>query len=233
VDINYNSTVDGNVQAGDDLIKSSGVTVTGTQTSGLSPNSTDPGVSFPPITPPTPSGNLTVADGQTVTLPGGDSVNCNATTRICSYTFMKFGNNARLKTSGGPVTIYVTGPPVPSTNKLADLGSNVTIGDPAHPAQIIAKSDGAQTDSLTFVAQEGFLLYGNIYGKNTDIYLGPKMSVWPYRPTEVFGSIIGRTVRLRHDSNFHFDQAMSNQEVCHNGKFTIRRGTWREVIPST
>jgi Tfp pilus assembly protein PilX len=226
VDIDYNSTVDGNVQAGDDVYISSSVTVTGgPPVWGLSPNPTDPGVPFPSITPPTPSGNLTVADGQTVTLPGGDSVNCNATTRICSYTFMKFGNNARLQTSGGPVTIYVTGPPITSTNKLADLGSNVTMGASGTQLQIVAKSDGSAADALTWVTGDGFRLYGTLYGKNTDIYLGSG--------SQIYGSIIGRTVRARNGSTIHYDQAMSNQAICTNGNFTILRGTWREVIPST
>jgi hypothetical protein len=239
VEIDYSSTIGGNAQAGDDLFKQSGVAVTGTEASGLSPKSTDPGVSFPDITSAqTPTGSLTVGDGQTVTLPEGDPVNCNASTRTCYYTYMKFGNDATLKTSGGPVTIYLTGPPVPSSDvregRLADLGSNVTMG--AHPGtqlQIIAKSDsslvtlsdGSQRNFLTWVTQDGFLFYGSLYGKNTDIYLNYN--------SQVYGSIIGRTIRARSGTKIHFDQALSNREVCHNGKYTIRRGTWREIIPST
>jgi hypothetical protein len=236
VNIGHDATIDGKVQAGDGAFLGTGVTVTGGDpATGLSPNSTDPGVPFPSVTPAqTPTGSLTVGENQTITLPGGDPVNCNATTRICNYTYMKFGNNSTLKTSGGPVTIYVTGPPVASTNKLADLGSNVTIG--AHPGtqlQIITKSDpslvtlsdGSQSDFLTFAALDGLSLYGSLYGKYTDIYLGGN--------SQVYGSIIGRTIRARHDSHIHYDQAMSNQALCHNGKLTIRRGTWREKIPST
>jgi len=225
VEIDYHSTIDGNVQAGDDLFKESGVTVTGTEASGLSPKSTDPGVSFPTITPSvTPTGALTVSADGKVTLPAGTYY----------YTSIKMGDNATLSTSGGPVTIYVAGPPVAGTNKLADLGSNVTIG--AHPGtqlQIIAKSDpslvtrsdGSKTDFLTWVTGDGFRLYGSLYGKNTDIYLGYN--------SQVYGSVIGRTIRARSGTKIHFDQALSNREVCHNGKYTIRRGTWREIIPST
>ena len=225
MEIDYNSTIGGNVQAGDALYKSSGVTVTGTQASGLSPKSTDPGLPFPTITPGvTPAGALTVPAGVTVTLSGGTYY----------YTNIKMGDNAKLLTSGGPVTIYVTGPPVPWTTRLADLGANVTMGaNPGTQLQIIAKSDpslvtlsdGSQKDFLTWVTLDGFRLYGSLYGRNTDIYLNYN--------SQIYGSIIGRTVRARSGSKIHFDQAMSNRELCHNGKFTIRRGTWREMIPST
>jgi hypothetical protein len=216
VEIDYNSTVDGNVQAGDDLYKSSGVTVTGTQANKLSPNPTDPGVQFPTLTPGvTPTGPLTVYANTTTTLSAGTYY----------YTYIKMGDNAKLLTTGGPVTIYVTGPPISWTNKLADLGSSVTLGaNPGTQLNIITKSDGSSTDFLTFAAQDNFTLYGSLYGKNTDVYLGSN--------SQVFGSIIGRTLRARSGSKIHFDQAMSNREVCHNGKFTIRRGTWREMIPS-
>jgi Tfp pilus assembly protein PilX len=224
VEIDYNSTVDGEVQAGAGIFPSSGVTVTGTETSNLSPNSTDAGVPFPTVTPGvTPMGALTVPANGTVTLTAGKYY----------YTNIKMGDNAKLLTTGGPVTIYVTGPPVDWTSRLADLGMNVTMGaQPGTQLQIIAKSDpslvtrsdGSQVDYLQFVAQDGFRLYGSLYGKNTDIYLGYN--------SQVYGSIIGRTVQARSGSNIHFDQAMSNRELCHNGKYTIRRGTWREMIPS-
>jgi hypothetical protein len=230
VDIDYNSTVDGNVQAGDALIKSSGVTVTGTQTSGLSPNPTDPGVLFPTVTASGARPTSGVTPASYVTWTGGLNVPTGATVTFSAGTYyltnISMGDGATLATSGGTVTIYVTGPPITSTNKLADLGRNVTMG--AHPGtqlQLIAKGDGSATDALTWVTGDGFRLYGTLYGKNTDIYLGSG--------SQIYGSIIGRTVRARSGSKIHFDQAMSNQEVCHNGKFTIRRGTWREVIPST
>ena len=148
-------------------------------------------------------------------------------------TNIQMGSNSKLLTIGGPVTIYVTGPPVPLTSRLADLGTNVTMG--AHPGtqlQIIAKSDpslvtrsdGSQVDYLQFVAQDDFRFYGSLYGRNTDIYLGDN--------SQVYGSIVGRTVRARSGTQIHFDQAMANREICHNGNYTIRRGTWRESIPS-
>jgi len=216
VDISYNSTIGGNIQAGDGIFNSAGVTVTGTQSSELSPNPTDPGVPFPTVTPGvTPTGTLTVPAGGTVTLSAGTYY----------YRNISMGDGATLATSGGTVTIYVTGPPITSTNKLADLGRNATMGaNPGTQLNIITKSDGSSADFLTFVAQDNFRLYGSLYGKNTDVYLGSN--------SQVYGSVIGRTIRVRSGSQIHFDQAMSNRELCHNGKFTIRRGTWREMIPS-
>jgi hypothetical protein len=244
VEIDHNGSIDGNVQAGDDLIKSSGVTVTGTQASGLSPNSTDAGVSFPSVTasgaPPTsgitPSSYINPTTG-VLNVPRDGTVTLSAGTYYLTNVIM--GDNATLKTTGGAVTIYVTGQPHQANgSKLADLGSNVTMGAPGTQLQIIAKSDaksdGSTTDYLTFVAQDNFSLYGSLYGKNTDVYLGNN--------SQVYGSIIGRTVRVYSRSStpskIHYDQAMLNQKLCHTDSsfhptFTIRRGTWQEVIPST
>lgn len=223
VEIDYNSTINGNVQAGDGLYKSSGITVSSTETSGLSPKSTDPGVPFPTVTPGvTPTGALKVSAGSTYTLNAGTTY---------YYTNIQMGDNATLLTKGGPVTIIVTGPPVAGTSNLADLGNNVTMG--AHPGtqlQIVTKSDGSTDDTLTWVTGDGFRLYGSLYGKNTDIYLGYN--------SLLYGSVIGRTIRARSGSNFHFDQAMINQKLCHNDstfypRFPIRRGTWQEIVPHT
>jgi predicted acyltransferase (DUF342 family) len=78
-------------------------------------------------------------------------------------------------------------------------------------------------DTADFNAGRNFRLHGSLYGKYTNIRLDDS--------ARVYGSIIGRTVVLHEDSEAHYDQAMQNQQVCHNGKFSIRRGTWREVIP--
>ena len=143
----------------------------------------------------------------TTTLPAGTYV----------YRNVNFSDGTSLATSGS-VKIYITG--------TVSIGDNVTFGShPGTQLQIITKSDGGSYDTATFHPGNNFKLYGSLYGENTDVKLG--------RDAQVFGSIIGRTVNVGRRGKIHFDQAMSNQEVCHNGKFTIRRGTWREVIPST
>lgn len=212
-DVKLDSGVEvwGNVAAGDNIDAGS-ATVHGSQT----PDA--PIQSFPSITPSTtPTGEMNVGNDQTITLPTGDTANCNATTRTCYYTKITFGNNSTLATSsGGPVTIYVTG--------KVELGNNVTLG--AHPGtqlQIITKSDGLDGDPKEFDAGNNFVLYGSLYGKHTNIELG--------NDAVIYGSMIGRKIETDNNTEIHYDQAMVNQKVCTNGKFNIVRGTWREVIP--
>ncbi len=231
----YNATTNkgtnGNIGANDDVKLDSGVvvwgnvaavdeidagsaTVHGTKTEGADTQS------FPSITPgTTPTGELNVGNNQTITLPAGDTANCNATTRTCYYTKVTFGNSSTLATSsGGPVTIYVTG--------KVDLGNSVTLG--AHPGtqlQIVTKSDELDSDPKKFEAGNSFVLYGSLYGKNTDIELK--------NSAQIYGSIIGRKIETGNNAAIHYDQAMANKSVCTNGKYLVLRGTWREVIPGS
>jgi len=134
------------------------------------------------------------------------------------------GNSAAITSSGGaPITIYVTG--------------NVTLGDSAtlgsHPPtnlQIVTKSDLADTETDTnrirrFTAGNNLTLYGSLYGRSTDIKLGNNASV--------YGSVIGRTVVVGNNGSVHYDQALSDRQVCTFGKYNILRGTWREVYPTS
>ncbi|HSB70595.1 MAG TPA: pilus assembly PilX N-terminal domain-containing protein [Candidatus Methylomirabilis sp.] len=201
--------VKGSARAGDAIYKGSGVTISGGQAESLSPTFTSPGEPFPSVTPPTaPTTSLIVSTG---------AHNLEATGSPYVYTSMNFSDGTSLTTSGGPVTIYVT--------NAVTLGDNVTFG--AHPdtqLRVILKSDGTSwSDTASFTAGQNFRLYGSLFGKYTDIKLNDG--------AQVYGSMIGRTVVLHEDSKVHYDQAMQNQEICHSGKFSIRRGTWREVIP--
>jgi len=205
ITLDNNAQVSGSVRAGDALHKGSGVTITGSQTDSLSPSSTSPGEPFPSVTPSTaPTTGLTVTSG-TYTLAAGTYY----------YTTMTFSDGTSLATSGGIVTIYVTG--------AVSIGGNVTLG--GHPdtqLRIIAKSDGSSTEFTSFTAGNNFTFYGSLYGKNTNINIGTD--------SRIYGSMVGRTVHLDDRGAIHYDQAMSNQEICHGGKFNIRRGSWREVI---
>jgi len=200
ITLDNNVQVYGSVRAGDALHKGSNVSVTGTQATSV------PGEQFPALAPATaPTTDLTVSSG-THTLAAGTYY----------YTAMTFANNTSLAISGGPVTIYVTGD--------VSIGQNVTLGSsPGTQLRIIAKSDGGNTDHVSFDAGNNFTLYGVLYGKNADVTIGEN--------TAVYGAIIGRTFLARQPAAIHYDQAMSNQEVCHSGKYTFRRGTWREIIP--
>jgi len=222
VTIDYNSTIKGNVQAGDVFHPGpgvNGVEVSGSVTEGVSPNKDSPGEPFPSVSAPgSTTTDLNVTSG-TRTLSAGTYI----------YRNVNFSDGTSLATSGS-VRIYVTG--------TVTIHDGVTLGSPpGTQLQIITKSDGGSYDTSTFQTGHNFKLYGSLYGKNTDVKLG--------RDARVFGSIIGRTVYVGSRINIydeeigvHFDQAMSNQAVCHNDSnfrpnFTIRRGTWREIIPST
>jgi hypothetical protein len=206
VRIDHGGTVGGDVRAGGELTRGAGVDVAGTVTTGASPHRDSLGESFPsPAVPGDASRDLDVRHG-TTTLEAGTYV----------YRNMTLGDGASLATSGA-VEIYVTG--------RVSIGDNVTLGShPGSQLRIITKSDGDPHDPATFEAGSGFTMHGSLYAKNTDVKLGTG--------AQVFGSIIGRTVYVQSRGQIHYDQAMSSQEVCHGGKLTIRRGTWREVIPS-
>lgn len=210
VAVDYNTEVKGDVRAGDDIYMPGSVTVTGSKTDNA------PSQPFPQVTPTTSASTaLTVTAGQTKNLSAGTYY----------YKYLDFGNGASL-TVGGPVTIYVTGPALDASGHVVRLGTNVTLGsEPGTQLRLITKSDGAPADFVRFSAGNGFRFYGSLYGTNTDVYIGDS--------SQIFGSLIGRTVLMGAGTKVHFDQAMSTQEVCHNGStFSIRRGTWREVIPN-
>lgn len=208
VEIDYNSTIGGNVTAGDKVTLGTGVTV-----SGGPPTQNAPTQSFPSVTPPrTGTTSLTVTSG-THTLSAGTYY----------YTNMTLWNNTTLSTSGGPVTIYVTN----TYGTVVSLGTNVTLGNsPGSQLTIITRSDLWSTQYVTFTAGDNFQFYGSLYGTSTNITLGNN--------AKIYGSMLGRRVTTGSGAAVHFDQAMSNQAVCNpGGNFTILRGTWREIIPST
>ncbi len=208
--IEYSSNVKGDVRAGDAIYEGVGVTVTGGKQASAASQS------FPQVTP-------TTSASATLTLTAGQTKNLSAGTYY--YKYLDFGNGASLTVSG-PVTIYVTGPALDSSGHVVRLGSNVTMGtEPGTQLRLITKSDGAPADFVRFSAGSGLRFYGSLYGTNTDVYIGDS--------SQIFGSLIGRTIMMGTGTKIHFDQAMSTQEVCHNGsKFSIRRGTWREIIPN-
>jgi hypothetical protein len=215
VSVEYNTDVKGDIRAGDDIFEGVGVTVSGSKQAKAASQS------FPQVTPGTTSKGLNV--------PAGKTENLSAETYY--YQYLDFADGASLTVSG-PVTIYVTGPPIPgdASGRVVRLGSNVTLGsEPGTQLRLITKSDksdGGPGEFVRFLAGDGFRFYGSLYGTNTDVYIGAN--------SQIFGSVIGRTVMMGAGTKVHFDQAMSTQEVCHNDpkKFSIRRGTWREIIPN-
>jgi Tfp pilus assembly protein PilX len=145
-------------------------------------------------------------------------------------------DNTFIATDSGPVTLYVTGQ-VTLGNGVRLGSENLTSGSPpATNLTLITKSDGDATQQVNFIAGNNFKLFGSLYGKNTNIILGDT--------AKIYGSMIGRKISRGTTSGeftgtwwekppeFHFDQAMYDKPICAaNGKFSIRRGTWREAIP--
>ncbi|MBI2458310.1 MAG: hypothetical protein HYV46_19550, partial [candidate division NC10 bacterium] len=70
-----------------------------------------------------------------------------------------------------------------------------------------------------------FTFYGSFYGKNTNVKLG--------NDAKIYGSMIARTIKMGNNAAIHSDLAMKNQSVCTNGKYLVKLGTWREVIPGS
>ena len=134
-------------------------------------------------------------------------------------------NNVSLVPSGDVVTIYVTG--------NVTIGENVTLGSPPGTnLRIIMKSDASLQSTLgadmaTFDAKKGFIFHGGLYGRNANVRIG--------EDSRIYGSIIGRTVYLKSQSDkktqLHYDQAMVASQVCGAAKYVALRGTWREIIP--
>lgn len=196
------STVRGNITAADDIfLTSASVNVTGWQTSHA------PAEPFPALAPPgLPSGNLYVAAGGSATLTAG----------TYHYNDLVLEDMTSLQTSGGPVTLYITG--------NAWIGQNVTIG--AHPGtnlRIVLRSQGDDYTYSTWLSGTGLRMYASVYGRNTDIYL--------WNNTEVYGSILARTVYVESGSVIRYDRAVAEQSICRSGRYTIRRGSWREIRP--
>jgi len=209
VAIEYSTEIKGDVKAGDDIFEESGVTVTGGKTSKANPEA------FPQIPSGSPAaGALTVAAGQTMNLSAGTQ----------RYKYLDLGDGASLTVSG-PVTLVLTGPPIDSSGQVVRLGTNVTLGSaPGALLRIITKSDGTAEEFVRFDAKAGLKFYGSLYGTNTDVYIRSN--------SEIYGSLIARTILTESGTKIHYDQSTSNLPVCHNGKFTLLLGTWREIIPN-
>jgi Tfp pilus assembly protein PilX len=208
--------VSGSARSGDAVNKAAGVTVSGGEVSGLGAAADSPGEQFPLITPPIPMVAKVPAAGINPIDPGVYHWGPGPLT---------FPNNSSLvPTSSGVVTIYVTG--------NVAIGQNVTFGSsPGTNLRIIMKSDASLQSTLgadmaTFDAKSNFTLYGGLYGRNANVRIGAG--------SQIYGSIIGRTVYLGSDSlnvtKLHFDQAMTASQVCGAAKYVVRPGTWREVL---
>jgi hypothetical protein len=196
--------IKGGVIVGDGLI-ATGATIDAFQLSLQS----QPFEAFPSLLP-TPSGTP-----GSISLPSGSWAIGAGTYYFSSMTI---ADNTSIVVSGGQVTIYITGDVL--------IGNSVTLGSsPGTNLRIVTKSDDGGTGLQKFQAGNDFILRGALYGRNTDVFLGDR--------AQVFGSIIGRTILAGDNSQIHYDQAMARQPICGGSgdKYTIRRGTWRQIVP--
>lgn len=207
----FRNLVAGNVRAGDNITDMSKVTIRDVWVKSLGSAATSPGEPFQAVASPgTPTASLTVAADTTHTLASG--------TGPYYYTNLTMNNKSTL-TSEGPVTVYVTG-------SVTHNGNDATWGSAANPTwlKVILKSTGSNTDFISFDSRDRFKLYGGLYGRNVNIDLG--------KDSQIFGSVVGRLVRLDDRTVIHYNQALAQEPVCHTGPYQVRRGTWREVLPT-
>ncbi len=173
----------------------------------------------PPLPEPpsvTWSDDPNVPASTTLTLPSG----------TYHYTSMTLGAGARLAASG-PVTVYIR-----SAFEAAD---HVTIGaEPGEKLSLIMNSGtGAPSE---FRTGADFRLFGSLYGTNATVLFGDN--------AVIHGSVIARRIsgaRLplwdgqpccnQKAPTLHFDRAMTTRPVCTYGRFSLRQGTWREILP--
>ncbi|MFA5027496.1 MAG: hypothetical protein WC713_06430, partial [Candidatus Methylomirabilota bacterium] len=117
-----------------------------------------------------------------------------------------------------PVTIYVTG--------SVSVGDSVTWGNSTNPTwlKVVLQSTGAYTSAMTLSTGTSFNLHGGLYGRNANIDFN--------NGSGIYGAVIGRIVRLRYGTAIHYNQALALVPICHTGDYQVRKGTWREVLPS-
>jgi len=179
-----------------------------------------PTEALPPLPEPpsvTWSADPNVAASTTWTLPSGTH----------HFTNLTLGAGVSVVAVGGPVTVYVRGD--------FQAGDNVTVGaEPGEKLSLVMNSGtGAPSE---FRTGNGFRLYGSLYGANTTVLFGDS--------AVIHGSVIGRRISgasvpvwdghpccNQKAPTLHFDRALTTRFVCTYSRFSIRRGTWREILP--
>lgn len=142
------------------------------------------------------------------------------------YASITLAAGARLVASG-PVTVYV--------RSGFQAGDNVTVGsEPGEKLSLVMNSGtGAASE---FRTGSDFRLYGSLYGTNTTVLFGDR--------AVIHGSVVARRISgtslpvwdgqpccNQKAPTLHFDRAMTTRPVCTFSRFSVRRGTWREVLP--
>lgn len=192
-----------------------------------SPVDAPPALLEPPAAMWLADGN--VAPGATLPLAAGTHY----------YTNLTLGAGARVVVGDEMVTIYVRGDFHAGENvrigvKLPDPTNDTVEREPREKISLIMNS-GTGTSSEFRVGND-FRLFGSLYGTNTNVIVGDN--------AVIHGSVIGRRISgtsapawdglpccNRKAPTLHFDRAMTTRPVCTYSRFSMRRGTWREVLP--
>lgn len=121
-------------------------------------------------------------------------------------------NGGEVLTADGPVKIYLSG--------QLDISGNATVGVATNPTAIkfLLTSTGGATVEGTITGST--LFYGALYGPNATINLSGN--------TEVFGSIIARTVNVSGNAELHYDEAMTTLTDISN-LYQTRLLSWQEL----
>jgi PilX N-terminal len=142
------------------------------------------------------------------------------------YTNLTLGPGARVVATG-PVTVYV--------RSAFQAGDNVTVGAESGKKLSLIMNSGTGAPS-EFRTGSDFRLFGSLYGTNTTVLFGDN--------AVIHGSVIGRRISgasspmwegepccNQKAPTLHFDRAMTTRPICTYSRFSIRRGTWREILP--
>jgi hypothetical protein len=162
------------------------------------------------------NGSLTIQSAGTVSLPANLTI-LGSPLRLTAGTLSLSSS----VTVAGPATIVVTG--------NTAIGDNVTFGThPPTQLQLLLPSNDDAPGPFSLTAGNAFTFRGSLYGKHTNVIIGSFAAI--------HGSVIARTIAVGSamvgtSGALHYDQQLSQRELCHGGAYGIRRGTWREIVP--
>lgn len=225
IELGTDSLVKGNARAVGMVTLGSGSTIEG----GYTPGVASEGVAN--ITPPPPTGDLTVADNQTVTLTPG----------TYSFDRITIGTDSKLDITG-PVVIYVTG------RFFAGRGAkiNASAASTRKPTDLLIFSSNTGTDAppAPINGEEAFFFccndgsesgefYGGIYAPNGEVEF--QNATDPNQGWNIYGSIVAKKIDIEEHARLHYDVALARASIPGfppTGKFRPTAGTWQERLPS-